>query len=63
MPNLRLPRSRAFSRSIARSRGDADVISDSSSFFEADVISSIAVSKAPALAADGLLKPLTFLTN
>ena len=61
--NRRRLRSRAFACSVSRSFDGEFVTSDASNFLEAIVISSMAISKASAFAADGLLNPPNFLTN
>src|SRR5258708_1677998 len=63
VPNLCAARNRAFAASSSRSLGGALVSSDCSSFVETAVISLTAVTKAAMLACEGLLNPLSFLTN
>src|SRR3954453_9876885 len=62
-PNLSLERSFAFSASVSRSRAGACVCSEVSSRRAAAVTSATALSKASALACDGLLKPERLRTN
>jgi hypothetical protein len=62
-PNRRAVLARARSASIPRSRGSADVINAPMSARDEAATSSTARSKAARLARDGLLNPLSFLTN
>src|SRR6266850_4015297 len=61
--NLWAARARALAASSARFLGGAFVSSEVRRFLEASATSSIAARNAASLAFDGLLKPLTFLTN
>src|SRR5215470_12524266 len=61
--NLCAARARALAISSARFLGGAFVSSDLTRFLEIASTSSTAAWNAPSLAFDGLLKPLTFLTN
>src|SRR6266496_2738012 len=61
--NLRVARACAFAASSTRFLGGALVSSDLRSRLETSAISSTAATNAASLAFDGLLKPLTFLTN
>jgi len=63
LANLCAARAHALAASSARFFGGAFVSNDMSSFLETAVISSTAARNAASLAFDGLLKPLTFLTN
>ena len=61
--NLCAARARALAASSVRFLGGAFVSSELRSLPEIAAISSMAARKAASLAFDGLLKPLTFLTN
>ncbi len=61
--NLLAARARAFAASAARFLGGAFVLSELSRVLEITATSSTAARNAASLAFDGLLKPLTFLTN
>src|SRR5215475_6103945 len=61
--NLRAERARALAASSSRFLGGACVSSEIRSFLESAAISSTAARNATSFAFDGLLKPLSFLTN
>lgn len=61
--NLRAARACALAISFSRVRGSAVVSSERRRFREVAAISSTAARKAASLTFDGLLNPLTFLTN
>lgn len=62
-PNLATERARAFAASTSRLRGSADVVSAAISVRAVAATSSTARSNAASLLLDGILKPLSFLTN
>jgi hypothetical protein len=63
LPNLYAARARAMAASSVRFLGGAFVASEPRRLLEIAAISSTAASNAASLTFDGLLKPLSFLTN